>query len=111
MVLGRPLDSVERRYIAGVENTLWFVEREIVLDLFAFVEQAHGKPFWDLFLESEVAFEASIYQMHIQARKLETGPGSIFSRYRVLETERELIRFGLAPGFHHNYQGDLASWK
>lgn len=49
----------------------------------------------DVFLETEVAFEASIYHMHIQAKKLETEPGSIFARYRVLETERELIRFGL----------------
>lgn len=68
-----------------------FVEREIILGVFAFVEEAHGKPFLDVFLEDEVAFEANIYHVHVQSWKLETGPESIFVRYRVLETERELI--------------------
>lgn len=74
---------------------LWFVEREPILGLFAFVEDAHGKPFLDVFLERNIAFEASVYHMHIQTGKLETGPESVLARYRVLETESELTRVGL----------------
>ena len=60
---------------------LWFVEREPIRDLFAFVEDAHRKPFLDVFLQGNIAFEASVYHRHIQTGKLETGPESIFSRY------------------------------
>ena len=95
LILGPSLDSFGQRVLAGLENMLWFVERESILDLFAFVEDAHWKPFLDAFLEGNIAFEPSVYHMHIQTGKLETGPESIFSRYRVFETESELIRVGL----------------
>ena len=75
---------------------MWFVEKEIIEDMFAFVEAAHGKPFLQVFLEhGDCTRETTVYHMHIQARKLETGPGSIFARYKVLESEREVIRWGL----------------
>lgn len=75
---------------------MWFVEKEMIEDMFEFLEAAHGKPFLKALLEIEgEAFEATTYQMHIQTRKLETGPDSIFARYKVLETERELICWGL----------------
>ena len=95
-ILGRSLDSFGSRYNSGAENMMWFVEREIIADMFAFVEAAHGKPFLQVFLEhDDCTWETSVYHMHIQARKLETGPGSIFARYKVLESEREMVRWGL----------------
>lgn len=109
-ILGRSLDSFGTRYLSGVENMMWFVETGIIGDMFAFVEAAHGKPFLKVFLETEgQAFEATIYHMHIQTRKLETGPDSIFARYKVLETERELIRWGLVPGFHYEEES-VCGW-
>lgn len=109
-ILGRSLDSFGRRYDAGAENMMWFVEREIIEDMFAFVEAAHGKPFLQVFLEqSDCTWETTVYHMHIQARKLETGPGSIFARYRVLESEREMIRWGLVPGFHYEEES-VCGW-
>jgi hypothetical protein len=47
-----------------------------------------------MFLNGDEVFECTLYYLHIAARKLETV-NSIFSKYRILETERELIRFGL----------------
>ena len=75
---------------------MWFVEKEIVEDVFAFVVAAPGKPFLKVYLEDEgEVFEATIYHMHIQTRKLEMGQDWVFARYKVLEPERELIRGGL----------------
>lgn len=47
-----------------------------------------------MFLNGGEVFECTLYYLHIAARKLETV-NSIFSKYRILETERELMRFGL----------------
>jgi hypothetical protein len=71
-----------------------------------YVERAHGAPFWDVWATHGSPFEVLIYYMHVAARKLETV-GSLFSKYLVLEPEREMIRFGVAPAFPHmeNRQG------
>jgi hypothetical protein len=60
---------------------------------------AHGGNFWDIWIENSYPFELLVYYLHIIARKMETV-NSIFSNYRILETERELIRFGL--GKYHS---------
>ena len=101
-VLGRSLESFGERYWAGVENLLWYVDPAIIKDMFNWIEAAHGKPFEQVFLEEEddAPFEVTMYHMHIHGRKLETNGDSLVSRYRVLEVEREMIRWGLGESFH-----------
>lgn len=70
------------------------MERAIVEDMFEWVERAHGRNFWDVFTSGQYAFEITLYNLHIAARKLETTY-STFSKFKILEVERELIRFGL----------------
>jgi hypothetical protein len=72
----------------------WFVEKTILQDMVQFVEMAHDGEFWDIWLRQGKPFEVLIYNMHIASRKLETV-SSIFSKYQILESERELIRFGI----------------
>lgn len=72
----------------------WIVEKAVVTDMIAYVENAHGTDFWTAWIANDGPFEVNMYNLHIQARKLETVD-SIFSKYLVLETERELVRFGM----------------
>lgn len=72
----------------------WIVEKAVVTDMVSYVESAHDTDFWTAWISNGGPFEVNMYNLHIQARKLETVD-SIFSKYLVLETERELIRFGM----------------
>ena len=76
----------------------------MIEDMFHWVERVQRKNFWDVFLDGPDTFEFMLYYLHIAARKLETGPESVFGKYRIFEVERELIRFGLGTqscvGFH-----------
>ena len=65
--------------------------------MYQWVERAHSRNFWDVYIDFDDVFEITLYNMHIAARKLETRNDSIFAKYRVLEVERELIRYGLGP--------------
>lgn len=58
------------------------------------VEGAHERDFWSVWAENGVPFEITMYNLHIMARKLELVD-TVFSRYRVMETEREMRHFGL----------------
>jgi hypothetical protein len=71
--------------------------------MFHWVEMAHRHSFWDIFLDGATVFEIMLYHIHIDMRKRETGPDSIFAKYRVLEVERELIRFGLGMLCRHPF--------
>ncbi|KAF5981974.1 coenzyme A synthetase [Fusarium bulbicola] len=92
--LGRSIDSFGDQ-LWLLESLQWIIEKPIWTDMVSSVEMAHGGNFWDIWIESSYPFELLVYYLHIIARKMETA-NSIFSNYRILETERELIRFGLA---------------
>ncbi|KAF2663109.1 hypothetical protein BT63DRAFT_419302 [Microthyrium microscopicum] len=100
-ILGRSQDSFGARYF-NLESEQWIIEKEVVQDMFDWVAKAHESNFYDVYWNTpgEWVFEICIYYAHIAARKLETV-NSIFTKYRVLETERELVRFGLAPVMKH----------
>ncbi|KAL9130171.1 MAG: hypothetical protein Q9217_001565 [Psora testacea] len=101
-VLGRSLSSFGEQFWVGLENLVWVIEKPVIKDLFDWVETAHGggrsMPEVMLEMEGGSTFEVVVYYTHIVARKLETQGRSLFGRYRVLEAERELIRWGLWSG-------------
>ncbi|KLP04802.1 uncharacterized protein FFNC_07038 [Fusarium fujikuroi] len=92
--LGRSINSFGDQ-LWLLESLQWIIEKPIWNDMVSSVEMAHGGNFWDIWIENAYPFELLVYYLHIIARKMETA-NSIFSNYRILETERELIRFGLA---------------
>ena len=58
-------------------------------------EAAHGRPFHDLLVMTEgPPFEVCMYTMFVHAKKLETTL-PLYTKYRILESERELAKFGL----------------
>ena len=59
----------------------------------------------EVFTAFDDVFEITLYNMHIAARKLETNNKSVFSKYRILEVERELIRYGLGPALKIRKEG------
>jgi hypothetical protein len=73
---------------------MWIVEKGAMKDMADFIEHAHKGEFWDIWLRNDHPFEVLIYNMHIATRKLETTD-PMFAKYRVLESEREMIRFGI----------------
>ncbi|KAF4502485.1 hypothetical protein FAGAP_1300 [Fusarium agapanthi] len=92
--LGRSINSFGDQ-LWLLESLQWIIEKPIWNDMVSSVEMAHSGNFWDIWIEKSYPFELLVYYLHIIARKMETA-NSIFSNYRILETERELIRFGLA---------------
>jgi len=102
-ILGREINSFGINYWTMESNT-WIIEKAVMQDLFRWVEAAHGTDFWTAFLASGAQlheggktwwpFEINLHSMHVHARKLETVD-PMFLKYQVLETERELIRFGM----------------
>ncbi|KAI1053177.1 hypothetical protein LB506_012316 [Fusarium annulatum] len=92
--LGRSINSFGDQ-LWLLESLQWIIEKPIWDDMVSSVEMAHGGNFWDIWIDNSYPFELLVYYLHIIARKMETA-NSIFSNYRILETERELIRFGLA---------------
>ncbi|KHO00245.1 uncharacterized protein MAM_02168 [Metarhizium album ARSEF 1941] len=96
-VLGRSIDSFGP-LLWTLESVQWIIERDVLRDMVRYVEAAHGRDFWSVWTENHGPFEINLYNLHIVARKLETV-SSVFSKYAVLETEREMIRFGIAPAF------------
>ncbi|KAI1078030.1 hypothetical protein F5B20DRAFT_582557 [Whalleya microplaca] len=99
-VLGREQSSFgELGWV--LESMMWMVDKAILNDMRDWVERAHGIPdFWAVWLDYGAPFEILLYNAHIVARKLETTD-SVYSPYAVLETEREMIRFGMQPAFEH----------
>ncbi|RYC84033.1 hypothetical protein BFJ63_vAg13056 [Fusarium oxysporum f. sp. narcissi] len=91
--LGRSINSFGDQ-LWLLESLQWIIEKPIWNDMVSSIEMAHGGNFWDIWIENSYPFELLVYYLHIIARKMETV-NSIFSNYRILETERELIRFGL----------------
>lgn len=96
--LGRSINSFGNQ-LWLLESLQWIIEKPIWNDMVSSIEMAHGGNFWDIWIENSYPFELLVYYLHIIARKMETV-NSIFSNYRILETERELIRFGL--GKYHS---------
>ncbi|GJN79105.1 hypothetical protein PLIIFM63780_002618 [Purpureocillium lilacinum] len=77
-----------------LESTQWIIEKKVISDMVLQVEGAHERDFWSVWAENGVPFEITMYNLHIMARKLELVD-TVFSRYRVMETEREMRHFGL----------------
>jgi len=75
-------------------STQWIIEKKVISDMVLQVEGAHERDFWSVWAENGVPFEITMYNLHIMARKLELVD-TVFSRYRVMETEREMRHFGL----------------
>ncbi|KAF4511830.1 hypothetical protein G6O67_001038 [Ophiocordyceps sinensis] len=96
-VLGRSVDSFGPAAWL-LESTQWIIEKAVIMDMVQHVEAAHDRPFWAIYSENGLPFEILLYNLHIWARKMETVD-TIFSKYMVLETEREMLRFGIAPAF------------
>jgi hypothetical protein len=73
----------------------WIFEKAMFMDMYAWVEQAHDRPFWEIFFETQpFTFEITMLNMHIHSRKMESTD-ELFTKYKSLETERELIRYGV----------------
>lgn len=70
------------------------LEKEVVNDLVQSVEKAHKQDFWTVWATRGSPFEINLYNLHIQARKLESND-QLFTKYQVVETEREMDRFGM----------------
>ncbi|KAJ6443293.1 glutathione-S-transferase theta, GST [Purpureocillium lavendulum] len=81
-----------------LESTQWIIDKRVVSDMVLCVEGAHERDFWSVWAESGAPFEITMYNLHIIARKLEIVD-TLFSRYRVLESEREMRQYGLGPAF------------
>lgn len=92
-VLGRSIDSFGPAFW-NLESVEWIIEKPVFNDMIQYVEETHNQDFWTAWVTHGGPFEVTMYNMHIQARKLETT-NSIFSKYRILETELEMERFGI----------------
>lgn len=103
--LGRSINSFGDQ-LWLLESLQWIIEKPIWNDMVSSVEMAHGGNFWDIWIENSYPFELLVYYLHIIARKMETA-NSIFSNYRILETERELIRFGLGKYYFSRLWSNL----
>jgi hypothetical protein len=84
-----------------LESLEWIIEKDIFVDMVRYIEAAHDGEFWNIWLKHGGPFEVLMYTMHIYTRKLETVD-TIFSKYQVLETEREMIRYGLGTSLYPN---------
>ncbi|KAF5522821.1 hypothetical protein CGCA056_v006117 [Colletotrichum aenigma] len=98
-VLGRDIESFGKA-LWNLESVQWMLEKEVVNDLVQSVEKAHKQDFWTVWATRGSPFEINLYNLHIQARKLESNE-QLFTKYQVVETEREMDRFGMeaVPGF------------
>ncbi|KAF4921946.1 hypothetical protein CGCVW01_v005625 [Colletotrichum viniferum] len=98
-VLGRDIESFGKA-LWNLESVQWMLEKEVVNDLVQSVEKAHKQDFWTVWATRGSPFEINLYNLHIQARKLESND-QLFTKYQVVETEREMDRFGMeaVPGF------------
>ncbi|TDZ17399.1 hypothetical protein Cob_v009408 [Colletotrichum orbiculare MAFF 240422] len=94
-ILNRDLASFGERYW-NLESVEWIVEKAIITDLVKWVEKEHREDFWTAWVTGGGPFEVNLYNMHLQARKLETTD-ALFTKYTIIETEREMERFGLGP--------------
>ncbi|OLN87184.1 hypothetical protein CCHL11_03694 [Colletotrichum chlorophyti] len=94
-VLGRSIESFGQAFW-NLESMEWIIEKAVIEDLIHSVEKAHNQDFWTIWTAKGGPFEVCLYNMHVQARKLEST-NSIFSKYLILETEREMEKFGLTP--------------
>ena len=98
VMLGRSMDSFGQLYWS-MESLGWYIEKKVAVDLIQWIEDTHGQDFISVVLDMVAkhamdVFEANLFAMHIQARKLETVD-SIYSKYQVLEVERAMLRFGM----------------
>ncbi|KAL0941586.1 uncharacterized protein CTRU02_204349 [Colletotrichum truncatum] len=94
-VLNREIESFGQAYW-NLESVQWFFEKPIIDELVRYVEKTSKQDFWTTWVTRGGPFEVNLYNMHIQAQKLETTD-PLFSKYMIVETEREMERFGMGP--------------
>ncbi|OHF00710.1 hypothetical protein CORC01_04027 [Colletotrichum orchidophilum] len=92
-VLDRSLDSFGSDFW-NLESNEWIFEKAVFNDMVQYVEKVHKQDFWTAWVTHGGPFEVNLYNMHIQARKLETTD-PLFTKYRIIETEREMAKFGM----------------
>ncbi|KAF9871208.1 hypothetical protein CkaCkLH20_11377 [Colletotrichum karsti] len=91
-VLNRDIESFGQRYW-NLESVEWMFEKAVVDDLVKYVENEHNQDFWTTWATKGSPFEVNLYNMHVQARKLETTD-ALFAKYLIIETEMEMEKFG-----------------
>ncbi|GJC83508.1 hypothetical protein ColLi_06346 [Colletotrichum liriopes] len=92
-VLNRSIDSFGPEFW-NLESQEWIFEKVVIDDLFQYVENAHGQDFWTAWATNGGPFEITLYNMHIQSRKLETTD-PMFTKYRIMESELEMEKYGV----------------
>ncbi|KAH0425370.1 hypothetical protein CcaCcLH18_11026 [Colletotrichum camelliae] len=92
-VLNRDIESFGQKFW-NLESVEWIFEKAVIDDLVQYVENTHGQDFWTVWATRGSPFEISLYNMHVQARKLETT-NPMFTKYQIIETETEMERFGI----------------
>ncbi|OHW89971.1 hypothetical protein CSPAE12_11439 [Colletotrichum incanum] len=92
-VLNRSIDSFGPAFW-NLESQEWIFEKAVIDDLFQYVEMVHSQDFWTAWATNGGPFEITLYNMHIQSRKLETAD-PIFTKYRVMESELEMEKYGV----------------
>ncbi|WQF82246.1 hypothetical protein CDEST_07260 [Colletotrichum destructivum] len=78
----------------NLESQEWIIEKTVIDDLFQYVEMVHSQDFWSAWATHGAPFEITLYNMHIQSRKLETTD-PMFTKYRILESEMEMEKYGV----------------
>ncbi|GKT44599.1 uncharacterized protein ColSpa_04780 [Colletotrichum spaethianum] len=97
-VLNRPIDSFGPKFW-NLESQEWVFEKAVLDDLVQYVEMVHNQDFWTAWATHGAPFEITLYNMHIQSRKLETT-NPMFTKYRIMETELEMEKYGVCPPTH-----------
>ncbi|KAH9234620.1 hypothetical protein K456DRAFT_1835363 [Colletotrichum gloeosporioides 23] len=92
-VLNRDIESFGQKFW-NLESVEWIFEKAVIDDLVQYVENTHNQDFWTVWATRGSPFEISLYNMHVQARKLETTK-PMFTKYQIIETETEMERFGI----------------
>ncbi|KAK1978619.1 hypothetical protein LZ30DRAFT_598732 [Colletotrichum cereale] len=78
----------------NLESQEWIFEKDVINDLFQYVEKLHNQDFWTAWASHGGPFEITLYNMHIQSRKMETT-NSVFAKYSIVETEIEFEKYGV----------------
>ncbi|GJD04442.1 hypothetical protein ColKHC_13267 [Colletotrichum higginsianum] len=92
-VLNRTIESFGPAFW-NLERQEWIIEKTVIDDLFQYVEMVHSQDFWSAWATHGAPFKITLYNMHIQSRKLETTD-PMCTKYRTLESEMEMEKYGV----------------
>ncbi|TAQ87051.1 hypothetical protein B7494_g4637 [Chlorociboria aeruginascens] len=99
-VLGRKIEDFGKEYW-NLESFFWIIEKAIISDLISVPSFTDpGTDFWARLISNPMPkFEISIYNFHIHSMK-EESTLERYAKYRILDSERELTKAGLAHAIH-----------